>query len=177
MLPSKLCNSQVWIYVCRKDNCSVCQWARYFRVQLDLTRSISAIHDRLSVAKRRQCGRSSRATRWCRTERWVETITALRNRVFEWVNKCCAGHIKTEYLILISAELLRLYRVQQECSDCYREQLKLKSCEQIQRESDENRKSVLSKTVGDSTVLSKSVREFRCIASSGSARLRTICWL
>jgi len=34
---------------------------------------------------------------------------------------------------------------------------------------------VLSKSVGDSTVLSKTVGEFRCIASSGSIRLRILC--
>ena len=35
----------------------------------------------------------------------------------------------------------------------------VESCDQIQQESDENRKSLLSKTVGDSTVLSKTVGE------------------
>jgi predicted secreted protein len=115
-------------------------------------RSISAIHDRLSMAERRQCGRTIRVTRWCRTVPW--TSTSLRNIVFEWVNKCSARHIKSRRAVNIensksvktviksvikySRSLTKTgspcYRSQWEIRPCYRSQWEIRPCYRSQWE-------------------------------------------
>ena len=82
MLPSKLYVRGAVINLLEEQLfcMSMCNMCSMFTVYnwIYVQWSISAIYDRLLLAKRKQCGRKSRAAWWCHTMRWQDYITTAK---------------------------------------------------------------------------------------------------
>ena len=128
-----VCVSQVWIRVCCKDECPVCKYACWCRVQLDLCRDRLPLWQVVISDEKTWSNESSHRMMSHEALRESNKLHHCATIVWASDSNVCAWHINK-----YSADI------------------------KIQQESKSNENTVLSKTVGDSTaILIKTVWKIR----------------
>ena len=149
MLPSKLYVRGAVINLLEEQLfcMSMCNMCSMFTVYnwIYVQWSISAIYDRLLLAKRKQCGWTSRAAWWCHTMRWQDykfIISPLQNRCSSvnlvceevlWYIKSRRTDFFTEWIVQVWGTLVATvgdvcnYIKSVDCEDCHPVQQHVKS--------------------------------------------------
>ena len=104
----------------------------------------------------------------------VEEIASLRNRVFEWVNKCWARHIESKRAVIeYSRSVKTVIKYSRTVKTVVEVQQKLRRCDQIQWKSDENGivrvievNGIFDRVIEDSGRVSMYRKQWECYSGS-----------